>query len=277
MPEFEYTPELIRKMQLVELEILREVDRICRKHGMIYLIDGGTALGAVRHGGFIPWDDDIDVQMLRTDYDRFCEICKTELDSGKYFLQTYLTDSGYRWGYARILKNGTVFHRNEHEMVQSRNGIFIDIFPRDNMPETVIPKTIFNVKCFLARKISYSIVGKLYDKNMFKRCLYRMVSAVPMSRAIGMYEKLAHEYENRETGLVRTPGWHWKQERKGYQKSWMTDYQEIQFEDMMVYAPKDVDGFLRYMYGDDYMILPPEDRRKPQHPATNIIFGDDEQ
>lgn len=91
----------LRKLQMTELEMLKEVDRICRKYDIKYSLDGGTLLGAIRHNGFIPWDDDADVVMLRPEYIRFYKACKKELDKDKFFLQDFRTDLDYRWGYSK--------------------------------------------------------------------------------------------------------------------------------------------------------------------------------
>lgn len=114
-------------LQKVEFDILVEFDRICRKFNLKYFLFSGTLLGAVRHGGFIPWDDDIDVAMPINDYYKFVKICKTELGED-YFLQTYNTDYVNFW-YAKIRKNNTTMLESGFENVNMHHGVWIDIFP----------------------------------------------------------------------------------------------------------------------------------------------------
>ena len=91
--------EMLRQLQLIQLEMLIEVDRICKKCNIKYNIIAGTLLGAIRHGGYIPWDDDADVALLRSEYEKFRIVCKTELDKTRFIFQDHRNTIGYRWGY----------------------------------------------------------------------------------------------------------------------------------------------------------------------------------
>ncbi len=120
--------ENLKRLQKVEFELLSEVDRICRKNNIQYTLYAGTLLGAVRHKGFIPWDDDADIAFLPEEYDKFFEACKRDLDKKKFFLQDYRTDEHYRWGYAKMRRNDSAFIREGQEHMKYHNGICIDLF-----------------------------------------------------------------------------------------------------------------------------------------------------
>ena len=128
--------EEFRRMQLLELELLIELDRVCRAHDIKYCIICGTLLGAVRHKGFIPWDDDADIGMLREEYEKFKQVAN-ELDQEICFFQDHSTDPEYRWGYGKLRKTGTRFIRAGQEHLKCQTGVFIDIFPMDDIPKSV--------------------------------------------------------------------------------------------------------------------------------------------
>lgn len=273
MSQFVYTPENLRRLQLVERDMLRELDRICRENQISYILDGGTLLGAVRHGGFIPWDDDVDVRMLRENYEKFCRICRTEL-SEEYFLQTWKTDPGYRWGYARILKKGTVYRRKGQHRMTAKNGIFIDIFPDDNLPETWGAGRFCTGLSWLCRKLLYSEVGAL-NKNSFGSWLgFNILNLFPKEWGHRGMEYLSRKYRDADTPRVRCFAWGSEEETKGFLKKWHLETQDITFEGLTVRAPRDIAGFLTCYFGSDYMTLPPEEKRTPGHTVTYLDFGE---
>ena len=174
----------LRRLQMIELEMLLEVDRICRKHHIPYNIIGGTLLGSVRHRGFIPWDDDADLAMMRKDYMKFRKICRKELDNSKYYFQDAEVTDGYRWSYGKLRRKDTLFLREYQEHMPYEQGVFIDIFPVDHVPDAYLPRAVYNFMCFCVRKILWSEVGKYQEQNMLKRKIYQLLSRIPAKDVI---------------------------------------------------------------------------------------------
>lgn len=125
---------VLARLQKAELTILEAISVLCEAHDINWWLDGGTCLGAVRHGGFIPWDDDIDIGMLRSDYDRFCELALTELPDG-FSLHVSKNTDGYAAMFAKVYKDGTRFENQEGRDAKSKMGIFVDVFPYDCLYE----------------------------------------------------------------------------------------------------------------------------------------------
>lgn len=122
--------EALKRLQETELDILLMIARFCDEHGIEWFMDSGTALGAMRHKGFIPWDDDIDIGMLRDDYERFIGLAREGLPEG-YSLQTFDNNDALAGLFAKVYKNGTVFRTKETAEAGCDQGIFVDIFPYD--------------------------------------------------------------------------------------------------------------------------------------------------
>ena len=126
----------LRKLQLLQLDIAKAIKELCESNGIPYFLIGGTLLGAIRHKGFIPWDDDFDVGMLREDYERFIKIAEEKLDKKKFFLETWDTEKGYGFPFAKVKLNGTKYpERNAPKSVHQ--GIFVDVFPIDTAAPTI--------------------------------------------------------------------------------------------------------------------------------------------
>ena len=258
----------LRRVQLIQLELLVEVDRICKKSGIRYNIIAGTLLGAVRHGGYIPWDDDADVALLRPEYEKFRTACETELDQTKFVFQDHRNTPGYRWGYGKLRRKGTVFLREHQEHMPYMQGVFIDIFPLDNVPDNYLLRSVHNFQCFCIRKVLWSEVGKIAHKNPAMRKWYGLLSKVPLKTVFDVYRRLMEKGNRKETQMVRiltfpTPNRAW-----GYYRRWYEESAEIRFEGTVFQGIRNWDEYLSFKFGD-YMALPPEEKRKV-HPVTDI-------
>jgi len=254
---------------MTELEMLVEVDRICRKYDIKYSLDGGTLLGAIRHGGFIPWDDDADVVMLRPEYERFYQACCQELNRGKFFLQEYRTDAKYRWGYSKMRRKGTLFLREGQEHGEWNQGVFIDIFVYDQVPDVWLLRRLHLLACYVIRKGLYSEVGMKRAGNVFLREWYQILHFIPRDFWFKMIEYIVKRCNQKEHELVRHMTYPYRKEcRYGLPRECFDAFIEKKFEGYTFKVFHDYDLYLSRLYGD-YMTLPPVDERKI-HPVSAI-------
>lgn len=258
----------LRNLQLTELELLKEADRICRKNHIRYAIIAGTMLGAVRHGGFIPWDDDADIGMLREEYEKFRTACETDLDHERFYFQDHRNTPGYRWGYGKLRMKDTLFLREHQEHMPYEQGVFIDIFPLDQVPENRILRTLKHFECFCVRKLLWARVGKTADKNGFMRFVYQVMDRIPERTVLNYYETMIRRAAELDSSMVRILMFPPPNREYMYLKKWYTETAPIEFERVAFAGVADADGYLSFKFGD-YMTLPPEGSRKT-HPVSAI-------
>ena len=260
--------DTLRRVQLIQLELLEEVDRICKKCSIRYNILAGTLLGAVRHGGCIPWDDDADVALLRPEYEKFRAACEQELDYTRFVFQDHRNTKGYRWGYGKLRRKDTLFLRKHQEHMPYMQGIFIDVFPLDNVPDNYLLRSVHNFQCFCIRKMLWSEVGKYAHQSPVMRVWYSLLSKVPVDWLFKHYHRLMTKGNQKETKWVRiltfpTPNKVW-----GYERRWYENSTDITFEGIAFQGIRDWDGYLSFKFGN-YMKLPLEEKRKV-HPVTEL-------
>jgi lipopolysaccharide cholinephosphotransferase len=264
----------LRQVQLIQLEMLMEVDRICRKCNIKYNIIAGTLLGAVRHGGFIPWDDDADVALLRPEYEKFREACKTELDTTRFYFQDHRSTEGYRWGYGKLRRKNTLFLREHQEHMPYEQGIFIDIFPLDGVPDNYLFRCIHNLQCTIIRKVLWSAVGRKADKNVIMRRLYGHLYKIPTSIVFNCYHKLIDKSNRKKTKMVRILMFPTPNKKYGYYRKWYEESSNIKFENHYFKGIREYNEYLTFKFGD-YMTLPEENQRKV-HPVSDIKLLDNQ-
>lgn len=263
--------EELRRLQLVQLQILKEFDKVCRENDIKYILDAGTLLGAVRHKGFIPWDDDIDVRMLRSEYEKFREIACKDFSDTIYF-QDYRNEKAYPWLYSKVRMYGTRAVRVGQEHLGMRDGIFIDIFPCDGIPAD---EKAFKKKCVkaqLCRRTLYARTARVTATNILEKIKWNLVCLIPRTLVYSVIEGLVEKHPADSADKVGCLGWHAPKDVNGFDKKWFTELEDIGFEGEMFMAPKDYDGFLRFSFGDDYMTPPKEEDRGTTAPLSYLSF-----
>lgn len=268
--------ELLRKVQMAQLEIAKEIRRVCDENNIQYFLCFGTMLGAVRHQGFIPWDDDMDLGMLRSEYERFLEIAPSKLKP-EYFLQTWYSEPGYPLPFAKVRKRNTLYLEGKSGRLKE-NGFFVDIFPFDYHPvtdeqrQTTIKKQkdLFRTGLMKANYTPWMENGKVVWKKRIGYLYYQCKALFTSS------ERIAQEYDSLAKSFPENDIVYWQEAASGMRKikkQWCEELAEYSFEGELFKGPKDYDAILTTIYGN-YMQLPPEDQRENRHQIEMVDFGE---
>ena len=236
--------------------MLRELDRVCRKHGIAYQLFAGTALGAVRHKGFIPWDDDLDVVMLREDYDRFLALAPAELDGEKFFLQQEFSRHWPMFFSMLRLNNTACLEKYHPKDPEEHEGVYVDIFPCDNACNSPLGRKLQ----FLASKvvIAKSLDKRGYDTDSGKKKLFMALCRL-LPRA--PFLALTQNRKGRDSQWVHVfLGASSKLEKSVFPRRWIAECVEADFEGGRYPVSAHYDDLLTVLYGD-YRTLPPESER----------------
>ena len=263
--------EILRKLQMTELEILVEVDRICRKHHITYYLISGTLLGAIRHKGFIPWDDDIDIAMPFPDYVRFCQICNSEIDR-QFFLQ-YFMNNNFGHFYAKVRKSGTLMlEKGQQKGAKGfHQGIWIDIFPVVGVKNTADWLKVNNKKATrLKRFIKKVNTAASWAQLPVKKKLIRLIPQ-RISRSFA-YRSFVRLFQPDENSDARCCIWGDEILEAQFPVDSFDESCEVEFEGHLFFAPKKYDEILTTTYGDYMTPPPPEKRNGGDHVLEEIAF-----
>lgn len=260
-----------------QMDLLIELDRICKKWDIPYFLIGGTLIGAIRHGGFIPWDDDIDVGMLWEHYARFREACETELDP-EYMLHNWDMDPASPHPFCKLKIRGTHYPEGLAANSKMNDSIYIDIFPYDNAPDSRFLQKLQAAQVYILRKILLLRCNfNLSGDSRLRKLLYGTLKFVSRIRSVEGWKrtltKVQHRYNRGKTTVATNMCGAYSYQRESKSRAILETVTDHKFENGAFSIPADYDTFLRSCYGD-YMQLPPEDQRVGKHEIVGIDFGD---
>lgn len=265
----------LAKLHELQLKIVLEIQRVCEMNGLRFFLVYGSLLGAVRHGGFIPWDDDMDVGMPRAGYDAFAEACRTGLRP-EFLYQSWDTDPSYPFPAAKLRLRGT--HTREQFSIEgAEDGIYVDIFPFDAVPDGTFARTMQATARFLGKRLLWMKKGYgrcIRDESPAKRLKYALAASavrfIPYPWLKRRMENSMERHNGRPTRLVVAPG-DYPAARERIERRWLEALEPVPFAGETFPAFVERDAYLRQLYGD-YMAIPPENARRG-HAFLQVDFG----
>lgn len=273
----------IKRIQALEVKVLQEIDRICRENGIQYFLAGGTLLGAVRAGESIPWDDDLDIGMLREDFEKFRKVCPKELGPEFSYSSTF-NSSGSHYTIDKVRLDGTYFSTNYSNKNEFKDGIFIDILVYDKTSNCKVfqklHSLVLTVLTVLMEIKWYNHARKKYHYT-FTKIFLPLLRVIPWGVFNGVFDFFAKLYRRKKNAewLIDSVG------KKVYAdplpNKGLDEVVYIDFEGITAPIPADPVPYLTYAYGESYRQLPPFDKRRCPHNFARIdlgkyVFGEEE-
>ena len=262
----------IAELQDKMLCLLCELIRVCEENDLTYWACGGTCIGALRHNGFIPWDDDLDVYMPREDYEKLWRI-KDKFDSNRFVLCRTTNEKNYHHRVQQLVDVNTTFINQRSVNEDIEHGVYIDIIPMDACAPSGFPRlsqiynsilfSIYNIQC----------LPEFHGGKLFRFCVKTALKLVPN------VEKRNRLWSKCEKKMIR---WSWSSSNKvvelassfhvllnPYPKEWFSGVRKHQFEDIEINIPIGVEDYLTQVFGD-YMSFPPESEQHPRHNTVKV-------
>ena len=244
-----------RKLQLKILEIIKYIDKLCKENDIEYYLIYGSCIGAVRHKGFIPWDDDMDIGMTYENYLKFIDVCKTKLDTKKYFLQTPDTEPNYYLSFIKIRDITTTLVEESNKDIDITYGVYIDIFPLVGVPKSRFKRKILEINRAFALSANRNVIN-----NKFLRGVFKVIKKIIGKKRLLKYctkeclKYSCNDYEN-WCSIFDGDGFLLNSTTKKI----MGKPTYVKFEDTYLPIPEFYDEYLRHIYGD-YMKIPSKEQ-----------------
>lgn len=252
-----------KEIQAVLLNTLCDIDLFCKEKSIPYYIIGGTLLGAIRHNGFIPWDDDIDIAMHRADYIRFIDLWNDN-EHPKYFLQNTNTDPSCRHTITRVLIKGThLIHNGSYNVTPKHSELFVDIFPLDNVPDDESKREEQRHQLIrIKRKIGHKYLSRASTpiKHYIKKIRQALLYPISYHSLITKLNNISQMYNSTPTECVCSMSSQYDYRRQTMNRSIYGKPQRIEFEGKALLGPEKPHEYLVKLY-DDYMKLPPKEKQ----------------
>lgn len=251
-------------LQIVELDLFKVFKETCEKLGLNYFLVCGSALGAARHGGFIPWDDDMDVGMYREDYNKFMELAPALLPKG-IFLQNYKTDPVYPNVFAKLRNSNTTYIEKSIRHLKINHGVYIDIFPLDGYPDSGLEQK----RLELFKSLYWRMLISAYPmpktlKGKLSTLVFRMFGCHKRTAKIRIkYEALLSKYPVKGSALICNHST-WYGKRDYISAEYYGKGSDAVYEGVKVRVPEDCDAYLTALYGD-WRTPPPVEKQKGHH------------